>query len=227
MFITLEGIEGSGKTTQIAHITRFLRSKAMEAAVTREPGGTELGRKIRGILLDPQSRDMTPAAELLLYTADRAQHIRQVIRPALKAGKVVLCDRYFDATLVYQGYARGLDITGIRKLHELMCDGLTPTLTLLFDLSPEIGLARAWRQINRGDRSGSETRFEKETVDFHRKVRQGYLELARLEPHRFQIIDASQDEDSVRRRIYSVLTQRLLTQGARNTETTEDSEEVQ
>jgi dTMP kinase len=216
MFITLEGIEGSGKTTQVDHITRFLGLSALDIAVTREPGGTTLGRKIRGILLDPQSRDMTPDTELLLYTADRAQHIRQVILPAIKAGKIVLCDRYFDATLVYQGYARGLDITKIRELHQLMCEGLSPDLTLLFDLPPEIGLARAWKQIHSGERCGSETRFEKEAVDFHRKVRQGYLELARMEPDRFHLIDASRDEASVRREIFSVLTERVLKQLTKN-----------
>jgi dTMP kinase len=221
MFITLEGIEGSGKTTQVDHISRFLRSNTMDIAVTREPGGTTLGQKIRGILLDPQSRDMTPATELLLYTADRAQHIRQVILPALETGKIVLCDRYFDATLVYQGYARGLDISEIRKLHQLMCKGLSPDLTLLFDLPPEIGLARAWKQIHSGDRCGDETRFEKEAVDFHRKVRQGYLELAGLEPDRFQIIDASRDEASVRRQIFSVLTERVLKPSTKNAKQSE------
>jgi dTMP kinase len=211
MFITLEGIEGSGKTTQIEHITRFLQSNACDITVTREPGGTVLGQKIRAILLDPENAGMTPATELLLYIADRAQHIRQVILPALEAGKIVLCDRYFDATWVYQGYARGLDITNIEELHQLMCDGLFPKLTLLFDLPPEEGLARAWRQIHNGDRSGKETRFEKETVDFHRKVRQGYLELAQSAPDRFQVIDAAQDEESVRQQVISVLMQHVLT----------------
>jgi dTMP kinase len=210
MFITLEGIEGSGKTTQIEHIDRFLRSNGVDLTVTREPGGTLIGRKIRTILLDPQSSEMDPSTELLLYTADRAQHIRQVILPAIDAGKVVLCDRYFDATLVYQGYARGLDIPSIRELHRLMCGGLAPDLTLLFDLSPEEGLARAWKQLHNGERTGSESRFEKEAVDFHRKVRQGYLELARSEPGRFQIVDAAQEEEGVREQVFSILTERLL-----------------
>ena len=210
MFITLEGIEGSGKTTQIEHISRFLRSNGMDPAVTREPGGTGIGEKIRAILLDPRSGEMDPATELLLYTADRAQHIRQVILPALKAEKVVLCDRYFDATLVYQGYARGLDIPSIKELHRLMCGGLAPELTLLFDLSPEEGLSRAWKQIHSGERTGNEARFEKEAVDFHRKVRQGYLELARSEPDRFQLVDAAQGEESVREQVFSILTRRLL-----------------
>ena len=210
MFITLEGIEGSGKTTQIEHISRFLQSYGIDLTVTREPGGTGIGKKIRAILLDPQSTEMDPSTEMLLYTADRAQHIRQIILPALKAEKVVLCDRYFDATLVYQGYARGLDIPSIRQLHGLMCDGLMPELTLLFDLSPEEGLSRAWKQIHNGERTGNEARFEKEAVDFHRKVRQGYLELARSEPDRFEIIDAARAEESVRDQIFSVLARRLL-----------------
>ena len=210
MFITLEGIEGSGKTTQVEHISRFLQSKGVDLTVTREPGGTTIGQKIRTILLDPQSDEMNPATELLLYTADRAQHIRQVILPALEAKKVVLCDRYFDATLVYQGYARGIDIPTIRELHRLMCGGLSPDLTLLFDLPPEEGLSRAWRQIHTGERTGNEARFEKETVDFHRKVRQGYLELARSEPGRFQLIDATRREESVRKQVLSILTRRLL-----------------
>ncbi len=220
MFITLEGIEGSGKTTQTGHISRFLHSRGFDVVVTREPGGTEVGGKIRSILLDPENKDMTPGAELLLYTADRVQHIRQVIQPALASGKIVLCDRYFDATLVYQGYARGLDIHAIQELHRLMCDGLSPALTLLFDLTPEEGLSRAWKQIHNGDRSGSETRFEKETVDFHRKVRRGYLELAQRMPDRFQIIDASQDEEGVRQQVFAILNRYLSIQ-EKNTEKSE------
>lgn len=210
MFITLEGIEGSGKTTQVEHIRRFLQSNDIDIFVTREPGGTDLGRKIRSILLDPGSSEMTPTAEMLLYTADRAQHIRQVILPALQAGRIVLCDRYFDATLVYQGYARGLDIKSIRTLHELMCDNVAPEITLLFDLPPETGLSRAWKQIHNGERHGNETRFETEAVDFHRKVRRGYLELARQEPDRFIIIDAGQDEMAVRSQVFSVLRKHVL-----------------
>jgi dTMP kinase len=159
MFITLEGIEGSGKTTQIS---------ALE-----------------------------PLAELLLYMADRAQHINELIRPALKEGKTVICDRYFDATLVYQGFARGLRIELIGQLHQLLFDNLKPDITLLLDLSPQVGLKRAWQQLNNGQRSGDESRFEAEAVAFHEKVRAGYLELARLEPDRFSVIDAAQTQDQV------------------------------
>ncbi len=205
MFITLEGIEGSGKTTQVQAIRQFLENRHIQVAVTREPGGTAVGAKIRAILLDPGHKEIDPLTELLLYTADRAQHIRQVIRPMLAQGKTVLCDRFFDATLVYQGVARGLDITCIRTLHSLMCAGLTPDLTLLFDLPPEQGLARAWQQIGTGQRSGGETRFEEETIAFHRKVRAGYLELADREPERFRVIDAARSKEDVRDGICLIL----------------------
>lgn len=201
MFITLEGIEGSGKTTQIGHIFEFLKSNGYECVLTREPGGTKIGKKIRAILLDPENKDIDPLTELLLYTADRAQHIKELITPSLSAEKTVLCDRYFDATVVYQGFARGLDIALINSLHKIALNDLKPDITLLLDLPPETGLSRAWEQINNGTRTGHETRFEKEKLSFHKKVRAGYLELARLEPERFQIIDASKNKEEVKQQI--------------------------
>jgi len=201
MFITLEGIEGSGKTTQIRHLKTYFESRGYRCLVTREPGGTVIGEKIRSIVLNPQNRDLVPPAELLLYMADRAQHIHSLIQPALAGGRIVLCDRYFDATLVYQGFARGLDIRLIENLHALLFDNLKPNVTLLLDLSPRIGLARAWKQLDDGSRAGGESRFEEEAVAFHEKVRSGYLELARLEPERFRIIDASRDEQQVKTEI--------------------------
>jgi dTMP kinase len=197
MFITLEGIEGAGKTTQIENIVALLKSRGYETVTTREPGGTAIGAQIRAILLDPASRDLDAGAELLLYLADRVQHLGQVIKPHLAAGRVVVCDRFFDATLAYQGYGRGLDIEAIKTLHRLVCSDLQPDLTLLLDLEPDQGLARAWRQVRRGTRTSEETRFEQEQVAFHRKVRQGYLELARQAPERFRIIDASRAAGSV------------------------------
>jgi dTMP kinase len=197
MFITLEGIEGSGKTTQIGRLVEFLEGREIECVTTRQPGGTLIGENIRSILLDPANSALGPMAELLLYMADRSQHIYELIRPSLQAGKTVICDRYFDATLVYQGFARGLNIELIRQLHQILFDDLKPDLTLLLDLAPQVGLQRAWQQLNNGQRSGSESRFEAETVAFHEKVRAGYLELARLEPNRFQIIDAAQSQDQV------------------------------
>lgn len=197
MFITLEGIEGSGKTTQIGRLVEFFEDREIECVTTRQPGGTLIGENIRSILLDPANSALEPLAELLLYMADRAQHINELIRPALKKGKTVVCDRYFDATLVYQGFARGLSIELIRQLHQLLFDDLKPDVTLLLDLSPQVGLKRAWQQLNNGQRSGDESRFEAEAVAFHEKVRAGYLELARLEPERFRIIDAAQTQNQV------------------------------
>jgi dTMP kinase len=197
MFITLEGIEGSGKTTQICRLVEFFEVRGIECIATRQPGGTLIGENIRSILLDPANSALEPLAELLLYMADRAQHINELIRPALKHGKTVICDRYFDATLVYQGFARGLSVELIRQLHQLLFDDLKPDVTLLLDLSPQIGLERAWRQLNSGQRSGDESRFEAETVAFHEKVRAGYLELARIEPERIRIIDAAQTPNHV------------------------------
>jgi dTMP kinase len=197
MFITLEGIEGSGKTTQIGRLVEFLEDRGIECVTTRQPGGTLIGENIRSILLDPANSALEPLAELLLYMADRAQHINALIRPALKDGKTVVCDRYFDATLVYQGFARGLSIELIGQLHQLLFDNLKPDVTLLLDLAPQVGLERAWQQLNTGQRSGDESRFEAETVAFHEKVRAGYLELARLEPDRFRIVDAAQSQDQV------------------------------
>jgi len=197
LFITLEGIEGSGKTTQIGRLVEFLEERGVECVMTRQPGGTQIGENIRAILLDPASTALEPMTELLLYLADRCQHIYELIRPCLDAGKAVVCDRYFDATVVYQGFARGLNIELIQKLHQILFDDLKPDMTLLLDLAPKVGLKRAWQQLNNGQRSGHESRFEAETLAFHEKVRAGYLELARLEPERFQIINAAQSQDQV------------------------------
>ena len=205
MFISFEGIEGSGKTTQAKHTVRFLQDKGHDCVITREPGGTRIGEKIRAILLDPLSKDMDPLTELLLYTADRAQHIKEFILPLLSDGKIVLCDRYYDATMAYQGFARGLNIGLIEKIHKLLFENLKPDITLLLDLPPEIGLERAWKQINNGNRVSQETRFEEERLSFHKRVRAGYLELSRLEPERFRVIDASKDAHEIREEIIKIL----------------------
>ncbi|MBU0986422.1 MAG: dTMP kinase [Proteobacteria bacterium] len=205
MFITFEGIEGSGKTTQIRHAAEFFEKHGFECVATREPGGTKIGEKIRAILLDPENKDMDPAVELLLYTADRTQHVKELVNPLLAAGKTVVCDRYYDATVVYQGVARGLDIELIHNLHKLLLKDLKPDITILLDLPVELGLSRAWKQLENGTRTGFESRFEEETLAFHQKVRTGYLELARLEPERFRIIDASRNEHQVRKKIIEML----------------------
>jgi dTMP kinase len=206
MFITFEGIEGSGKTTQIKRAYAYFKKQGRDVVITREPGGTDIGEKIRAILLDPESDGLDPMAELLLYLADRAQHLNKKIRNYLSEGKSVLCDRYFDATLAYQGYARGLNIQLIENLHEFIFNDYKPDLTFLLDLPPQMGLDRAWRQINSGARTGKETRFEAEALKFHESVRQGYLALAHREPQRFEIIDASQAADHVSEQILSVLS---------------------
>ena len=206
MFITIEGIEGSGKTTQIHNIVHYLNGKGYDCIVTREPGGTKIGEKIRSILLDPESKDMMPLAELMLYMADRAQHITTVITPMLAMGKTVLCDRYIDATVVYQGFARGLDINLIDSLHRTVLGNLKPDVTILLDLPAHLGLSRAWKEINNGSRSGIETRFEEEALTFHEKVRAGYLTLSQREKERFQVVDASGDEKQVFQEIIKVLS---------------------
>ena len=205
MFITLEGIEGSGKSTQILHIFNFINKLGLKCIITREPGGTRIGRKMRSILLDPESSALNPAAELLLYTADRVQHIQEIILPMIEGGSIVICDRYFDATLAYQGVARGLDMTLILDLHKLICRNLKPDLTFLLDLPPDTGLQRALKQLESGSRMDTESRFEKETIAFHERVRTGYLAIAEKEPERFRIIDASQSEDQVQAQITRVL----------------------
>ena len=198
MLITLEGIEGSGKTTQINYIAGYLRELGHDCVITKEPGGTVIGEKIRSILLDPKNKNIHPMTELLLYAADRVQHIKEFITPMLDDKKIVICDRFHDSTTVYQGFTRGLDVDMIYRLNKLVLEGVAPDITFILDLPATLGLERAWKQINNGSRSDSETRFENEKLDFHEKVRKGYLEIARREPQRFIIIDASVEAASVR-----------------------------
>jgi len=205
MFITLEGIEGSGKTSQVKKMAAFLEDGGHPYLLTREPGGTRIGRRIRQVLLDPDSNDLDPVAELLLYNADRVQHVHEVIRPALAAGKIVICDRYVDATRAYQGVARRLDVDLVETLHRLLVDNLKPDLTFLLDLPPEEGLRRAWEQIDSGARSDRETRFEKEALAFHTRVREGYLRLAAGEPERFVILDAAASLEEVWQQLSTTL----------------------
>jgi dTMP kinase len=197
MFITLEGIEGSGKTTQMTAIKKYFETAGYGVVVTREPGATAIGRRIRSIVLDPESHGMSPLCELLLYGADRAQHLSQVVMPALEAGKVVLCDRFADATRAYQGWARGLDMAIIDGIHEMVVGDLTPDLTILFDLEPGIGLSRTFKALENGQREGRESRFEKEALTFHTAVRSGYLALAQQEKQRFLVVDASRKPHEV------------------------------
>jgi dTMP kinase len=205
MFITFEGIEGSGKTTQIKLLIPLLKARGHDYVLTREPGATRIGREIRAILLDAAHSEMLPLTELLLYEADRAQHVHEVIKPALKANKVVISDRFSDATTVYQGYGRGCDIDVIQQLHRLVLGGLQPDLTLILDLPVDVGLERAWQRINARSEGLPEDRFEKEALDFHQKIRHGYLALAEEEQQRFRVIDASRDEQSVHKDIAEIV----------------------
>ncbi len=209
MFITLEGIEGSGKSTQIPGIAGHMEKLGHTCLVTKEPGGTTVGEQIRAILLDPGNTELDAMAELLLYEADRAQHVGSVIRPALETGKTVICDRFADSTIVYQGAARGIAPELIENINRMVFGDLEPDITFLLDLSPALGLSRAWRQIETGLRNRGESRFEQERIRFHEKVRQGYLALAQKEPGRIRIIDASAPQKDVQASIEAELD-RLL-----------------
>lgn len=192
LFITLEGLEGSGKTTQQRQVVRNLRDRGLDVILTREPGATRLGKKIRQLLLDPDWDEMTPRAEILLFAADRAQHVEEIVKPALKKGKIVISDRYFDSNLAYQGYGRGLDIEMVRKINLWAVDYLKPDLTFFLDLPVEVGLARARAQT--ADKLGD--RLEREELNFYQQIRAGYLELAK-ESERFRVIDANRTIEEV------------------------------
>ena len=203
MFITFEGPEGSGKSTQIQKCGAWLRAEGRECIVTKEPGGTPISDRIRAILLDSAASGMDAMTELLLYAASRRQHTVEVIRPALARGAIVLCDRYTDATLAYQGYGRLLDLERLNTLNQWATDGLRPDLTLLFDIDEEAGLARA--HARNAQMTVDEGRFEAEDVRFHRRVREGYLTMAQAEPKRFVVVDGSGSIDEV-----FALTQNVL-----------------
>ena len=189
VFITFEGGEGSGKTTQLQARLRYLRGRGWEAIETRDPGGTPIGKQIRTLLLDCGNAGMVPAAELLLYEASRAQLVREVIRPALTAGRAVLCDRFIDSTVAYQGYGRGLDLALIARLSALATDGLCPDVTFLLDLEPAVGLRRAGRRV--AEQNARRDRIEEEVLTFHQRVRAGYQMIATAEPERVIVVDAS------------------------------------
>jgi dTMP kinase len=202
-FITFEGIEGSGKTTQIQLLSEKMDQRGIDHVLTREPGGTEVGNEIRRILLNPAHRDLTPLAELLLYQAARAQHLARVIVPALSEGKIVLCDRYKDATRAYQGRGRELPPDLLERLNTLDILALEPDLTLLFDLDPALALARARHREK--DRHREEGRFEQEDLAFHQRVRDGYLSLAGQHPRRIRIVEAAGRADEVHARVLALM----------------------
>jgi len=202
LFVTFEGGEGSGKSTQVARLAARLRSLGAEPLVTREPGGTPLAEGVRALLLDPE-RAPVPVAEAMLMEAARAQLVATVIRPALEAGRVVLCDRYADSTLAYQGAGRGLDAALLAGWNDAATGGLVPALTLLFDVPAELGLER------RRSAPGAMNRIDREAADFHARVRACYLELARREPQRFVVLDGSLAADELEPRVWDAVQQRL------------------
>lgn len=201
MFITFEGIEGCGKTTQIRRLAKRLIADRVPVVLTLEPGGTKTGEKIRAILLDSRNKDLAPLSELMLYAADRAQHMAELIKPALGRGKWVLCDRFADATVAYQGIARGLDMRLIRALNARITQGIKPDLTFLLDCPVELGLARAIHRNETG-RTKGEDRFEQEEVAFHRKVREAYLRLSKQEPGRVIVVRSDSSKDEVEENIF-------------------------
>jgi len=208
-FVTFEGIEGSGKSTQIVLLANHLKTTGMQVVLTREPGGTPIGDQVRRILLNPEHTALDPTAELLLYAASRAQHLHEVILPALDRGAVVLCDRFSDATLAYQGYGRGLDIEMIRALDRIVTmPEARPSLTLLFDIDAASGIARAHSR-NASQGLLAEARFENEELAFHERVRQGYLVLSRQEPDRIRIVDASPSPGEVHALVRAIVDKRL------------------
>jgi dTMP kinase len=206
-FLTFEGMDGCGKTTQLRLLAQRLREDGREVVETIEPGGTEIGRQIRRILLDPANAAIHARTELLLYFASRAQNVEEVIRPALAEHKIVLCDRFTDSTLVYQGCGRGLDPTIVRELDRIACQSIRPDLTVLIDIDLETSLARAKR---RNERAGqSESRIDDESAAFHESVRRGYLDLAASEPDRFVVIDGRAGIGEVARHLREALNGRV------------------
>ena len=203
MFITFEGPEGSGKTTQFSLLATFLQERNLPVVATREPGGTSIGNQIRACLHDVNNTAMTSAAEILLYSASRAQLVREVIRPALDAGKIVLCDRYADSTMAYQGYGRQLDLEAIAFITRFATGGLKPDLTFLLDVDVEAGLQRR-------SAGGEEmNRMDLQTLDFYKRMQEGYYEMAAAEPERWVIVNANRPVAVVQREIRQIASERL------------------
>ncbi len=187
-FVTIEGPDGAGKTTQVKKISDYLKSRGFKVLVTREPGGTPLGEKLREVLLTSEGESPVPEAEALIYAASRAQLVKKVIEPALDKGFTILCDRFVDSSLAYQGWARGLGIEELARINRWFLQDIWPDLTIVLDIDPAQSLNRL---------SGKKDRLESETLDFHRKVREGFLKLKDLYPQRIKIVDAAQNPDAI------------------------------
>ncbi|MBN1503576.1 MAG: dTMP kinase, partial [Candidatus Eisenbacteria bacterium] len=196
LFVTFEGVEGCGKTTQAELLRRNLEREGHRVVFTREPGGTAVGERIRDVLLDDRLSGMEPLAELFLYLASRAQHVRELIRPSLTEGAIVICDRFADASLAYQGAGRQIGESNVRRLNEIATYGLVPDYTVLLDVPPEVGLERT---LNRVGGEARQDRIEKEKLGFHSRVRTGYLLLAEKEAGRIAVLDGTRDKDDLAR----------------------------
>lgn len=208
-FITFEGIDGSGKSTHLRLLANFLQSHGVDAVLTREPGGTPVGNRLRAALLDAQE-EVDPLTELLVFAADRAQHVRRVLRPAIEAGRVVISDRYADATVAYQGGGRGFSAELISEIVGLATEGLKPDLTLLFDLSVTESNTRTRRRTN-GNQAGD--RLDGETAEFHTRVRNAYLRLAETEPDRVKVIETNQSLEETQERVREIIVPFLISRG--------------
>jgi dTMP kinase len=210
LFITFEGPDGSGKTTQIELLAERLRDQGQEVLITREPGGTSIGDQIRALVHDVKNIEMTPETEFLLYSASRAQLVRQVIRPHLKRGGTVLCDRFADSSMAYQGYGRELDLDVVRYITRFATGGLCPDLTVYLDLPVEVGLQR--KESAHAAQAGEWNRLDQQTLDFHQRVRQGYLRMAEADPDRWLAVDAAQSipdtQAAIRARLERLLLER-------------------
>ena len=204
MFITIEGPEGSGKTTAVNTAVKELEKMGYQIVRTREPGGTPIAEQIRNVILDKNNTAMDQITEALLYAASRRQHLVEKVWPALKEGKIVICDRYLDSSLAYQGGARGLGVDNILQVNSFATEGTFPDLTLLFDIDPQLGLARIAANSDR-----EVNRLDLEKIDFHNKVRNTFLELAKRYPERFVIIDASQSREEVAKKTLEVMLSRI------------------
>ena len=204
MFITIEGPEGSGKTTAVNYAVSKLEEMGYQIVRTREPGGTPIAEQIRNVILDKANTSMDKRTEALLYAAARRQHLVEKVWPAIKEGKIVVCDRYLDSSLAYQGGARGLGVDNILNVNMFATEGTFPDLTLLFDIEPEVGLARINANANR-----EVNRLDLEKIEFHRTVRNTFLELAKRYPERFVVIDASKSKEEVANKTLEVILSRL------------------
>ncbi len=208
MFVTLEGPEGSGKTTLCARLEHMLADKGYEVVCVREPGGTVIGQQVRDVLLDQGNTGMLPETEFLLFSASRAQLVREVVVPHLESGAIVLCDRFLDSSLAYQGYGHRLDVGVLEKISSFVTSGVTPDVTVLLDISPEEGLRR------RKQDPETWNRLDAYAIDFHERVRKGFLRLAEKNPNRWKVVDASQSEETIFTTTSAILLNELDKRGA-------------